>query len=183
MKDYFKEQLVKKLYTKDDTKKRVIIMFAAAFVLLFFWELINSVAVLNPDYYYSLMILMLFLAIGDIFIACKFVNNLNKEFEYVYTDGCLDIDAIINKRKRKRVFSGYVEEFEVMAPYGDVQHLAIYDGLKTVDFSSGTVKDNTYVFVSVYKSKKKKYIFEPCSEIVTAIRSDLSSRRLFLKNR
>lgn len=181
MKDYFKEQLVKKVYTPKDKKKKIIIIVVSAFIILFLYELISSVGVLNPDYYLSLMLLDFILSVLVIILALRFIANLNKEFEYIYTSGNLDIDVIYNKRKRKRVFSGYVEEFEVMAPYNDRQHLAMYDALKSEDFSDNTVKVNTYVFVAVYKGKKKRFIFEPCPDIIKAIKTDLSPRRLFLK--
>lgn len=180
MKDYFKEQLVKKEYTKQDGKKRIIILVISAVVLYFLWNVVESVAILNPDYYYSLMLLLVVFAALIVLYDVRLINNLNKEFEYAYTSSNLDIDVIINKKRRKTVFSGCTEEFEIMAPYGDTQHLAMYDGLKTKDFSSGVIKENTYVFVTVYKGKKMKFIFEPCPEIVRAIKTDLSSRRLFI---
>ncbi len=183
MKDYFKEQLVTRQNGKDDRNRRIFILITVAAAISILWNLIDFVAILNPDYYYPFICLRIIIIISGIFIACNFSANCNREYEYAYTSGNLDIDVIYNKKKRKQVFSGSVEEFEVMAYYGDVQHLAIYDGLKTADFSSGVIKDNTYIFVSVYKGKKKKFIFEPCGDIINAIRSDLSPRRLFLKSR
>ncbi|MGN1319472.1 MAG: hypothetical protein ACI4VF_10705 [Lachnospirales bacterium] len=181
MKDYFKEQLVTHLPNKADRNRRIVILVISALVILFLWNLFDAVAVLNPDYYFSLMILLVMVVAVVIFIACHFSANINREYEYAYTSGNLDIDVIYNKKKRKQVFSGSVEEFEVMAHILDTQHLAMYSGLKTKDFSSGQRKDNTYIFVTVYKGKKQKFIFEPCPEIIKAIRLDLSPRRLFLR--
>lgn len=181
MKDFFKEQIVTKIPDKSDKNKRIAILVISALVILFLWNLIDTVAILNPEYYFSLMLLLVLLAGIVIFIACRLSANINREYEYAYTSGNLDIDVIYNKRKRKRVFSGSAEEFEIMAHCGDTSHLAMFDSLKTKNFSSGTVKDNTYIFVSVYKGKKYKFVFEPCSEILNAIRLDLSPRRLFLK--
>lgn len=181
MKDFFKEQLVTKIPDKSDKHKRIIILIVSALVVMFLWNLIDAVAVLNPDYYFSLMLLLVLLAGIVIFIACRFSANISREYEYAYTSGNLDIDIIYNKRKRKRAFSGSVEEFEVMAHCSDKEHLAMFDGLKIKDFSSGRIKDNTYVFVAVYKGKKCRFIFEPCSEILSAVRLDLSPRRLFIR--
>lgn len=179
MKDFFKEQLVVKEYTKQDKTKRLVIIIAAAVIILLLWEIINSVAYLNQDHFYSLMLLLVIFICIVIFVSVHLINNLNKEFEYAYTSGILDIDVILNKSKRKRVFSGCVEEFEVMAPVGDIQRLAMYEGLKTKDFSSNAKKGNTYVFVAVYKGKKRKFIIEPCDEILKAMKTDMTPRRMF----
>ncbi len=179
MKDFFKEQLVAKELSKNDKTKRIVIFVAAAVIILILWDIISSVAYLNPDYYYSLMLLLVVLGAIVIFAAIKTANNINREYEYAYTSGNFDIDVIKNKTKRKRVFSGYVEEFEVMAPIDDAQHLAMYDSLKIKDFSSGIKKENTYVFVAVYKGKKRKFVIEPCSEILKAMQTDLTPRRFF----
>lgn len=182
MKDFFKEQLVAKEFTKQDKIKKLVIIIAAAVIILLLWEVINSVAYLNQDYFYSLMLLLVILVGIVIFITIRLITNLSREYEYAYTSGNLDIDVILNKTKRKRVFSGYAEEFEVMAYIDDGQHLAMYDNLKTKDFSSGIKKENTYVFVAVYKGKKRKFVIEPCDEILKAMRTDLTPRRMFLKN-
>ena len=50
-----------------------------------------------------------------------------------------------------------------------------------VDFSSGKKKENTYVFVANYKNKKKRFIIEPCEEILKAVYVDLSPRRAYIK--
>lgn len=182
MKDFFKEQLVPREVNSKDKNKRIFILVAAALIILLLWEIINSVAALNPDYYYSLMLLIIVFAALTIFGAIRLINSINREYEYCYTEGNLDIDVILNKSRRKRVFSGYAEEFEVLASVYDGQHLAMYDSLKTKDFSSGRIKDNTYVFVAVYKGKKRKFIVEPCNEILQALRIDMTPRRAFIKN-
>lgn len=182
MKDYFKEQLVVKEVTKQDRNKKIGIFVVAAVLILFIYELITSVAYINTEYYSALMLLMIVIAVLIIALAIRMANNINKEFEYAYTSGNLDIDVIYNRRKRKRVFSGYVEEFEVMAPIDDGQHLFMYDNVKTKDFSSGKILENTYVFVSVFKGKKRKFVIEPCNDILKAMRTDLPPGRMFVKN-
>ena len=182
MKDFYKEQLVKKIYDKKDKSQKIYILVGAAFIILILWELIISVAQLRPEYALSLWILIPIFAALIILLALRLISNLNKEFEYCYTEGNLDIDVIINKKRRKRVFSGYVEEFEVVAPINDGQHLAMYDSLKEKDFSSGSRGSSTYAFVAVYKGKKRKFVFEPCDEIIKAMRTDLSPRRMFVNN-
>ncbi len=49
--------------------------------------------------------LLLFLAAGAVYIAYKVNGMLNIEFEYVVTNGIVDIDKVINKSDRKRTVS------------------------------------------------------------------------------
>ena len=63
----------------------------------------------------------------------------------------------------------------------DKEHLAMYENLPIVDFSSGKKKENTYVFVANYKNKKKRFVIEPCEEILKAVYVDLSPRRAYIK--
>ncbi len=181
MKDVFKEQLVAKAYTESDrTKKHYTIGYVIAFSL-FIWEICSTAARQHENLSGAFFALTLMLIGIAIFLAYRRIKNLNVEYEYCYTDGILDIDIIKNKAKRKQIFSGMVEEFDTVCPHDDKQHLAMYLSLPEVDCTSGKNKDNTYVFVASFKGKKKRYKFEPCEEIVKAMRQDLASRMIMRK--
>ncbi len=45
-------------------------------------------------------------------------RNLNVEYEYVFVNGDLDIDKIMNKARRKRMFSVDADQMELLAPVG-----------------------------------------------------------------
>ena len=50
-------------------------------------------------------------------IACYFViPKFNVEYEYLYVNGDLDIDAIYSQQKRKRIAEYHMEEVEILAP-------------------------------------------------------------------
>lgn len=55
------------------------------------------------------------IVIGLFYLAYFLSSKRNIEYEYAVTNGDLDIDMIINQKKRKRVFSHNSKEFEVMA--------------------------------------------------------------------
>lgn len=94
--DSFKEQIIKKQITKADSTRKFFIMVASvalAFAIIFFF-----IGFL-PAY-----------AIIGIFIACLaiyggfyLIQNMNIEYEYIFTNGDLDIDKIIAQRSRKRL--------------------------------------------------------------------------------
>ena len=165
--DVYKEQLItRKSNEKDMIKKIVIAAFGVtlACACVFFYGPMPSTVI--------------------IFVICfiiyKIYGRFNIEYEYIYTNGSLDIDCIYNKEKRKRKYSATVSEFEIMAHIDD-EKLKEYEHLPTVDFSSGDILWNTYVFIGKYKGKRSRIIFEPNEEIVSAMNTDLTPRKLFRK--
>ena len=68
-----------------------------------------------------------------------------------------------------------------MAHISDKEHLSPYKGLGEIDFGSGKVQENTYIFVTTYKGAKKRFIIEPKEELLKAMLVDLTPRRLYLK--
>lgn len=167
MSEIFKEQIVKKESSDKDNKKRIIIICLSIIISIGLFMLLG---------FPSIVIILIVM-----FISYRFINNLNKEYEYIYTNGFFDIDCIYNKAKRKRVFSGTVSNFEIMTHFNDKQHLENYSNLETKDYSSGEIYGNTYVFVSSYENKKYKFIIEPNIDILNAMSFNLTSRKLFKK--
>ncbi len=163
------EQLVKHHYTKADNKTRfTILIITAVFVLL--WLNLPS---------FPAIVMMVVLTIA---IATFFMNFfLNREYEYCFVDGELDIDVIYNKRRRRRVFVGEAAEFEVLAHIGDSEHLDFYKRFKLRDFSGGIVTNNTYIFVAAYKGKKFRIAIEPNDRLVEAMRRYIQPQKFFRK--
>ena len=183
--DIFKEQLVKKEVDSKDRTKRFYIIAIAVAVAVFLNQICMDSATasfsegnVTMSNAFTLLSVIIF-GIGA-YIAIKMIRNLKKEFEYSYTSGIYEIDTIFNKSKRKKSFEANVSDFEIMAQIKDKAHLAIYATLPCIDFSSGKVLENTFVFVTTYKGKRCRFIIEPNSEILQAMKTDLTSRRLFL---
>ncbi|MCC8015760.1 MAG: DUF6106 family protein [Eubacterium sp.] len=165
----FVEQLVKHTYTKKDNRTRMIILIITA-ILIFIW-MHNSVKYLAAT---------IFLVVFTIVIAVFAMNFLlNKEYEYTYAEGELDIDLIYNKSRRRRVFTGSIQEFEVIAPYKDKEHLDFYKNFPLRDYSGGLVAENTYVFVASYKGKKARFVIEPNERLLEMLRINISPLKFF----
>lgn len=168
MTDVFNEQLVKKKpSTKDTIIKAGIIAVVCilSFICLMYlagFALIAIAAIIFGAYY-----------------AFSFFNV---EYEYIFTNGELDIDCIYAKSRRKRMFSSSVKNFEIMAHVSDNDHADDFANVvETKDYSSGTVSNNTYAFVCTYKSKRTKYIFEPNDDMLKAFKTYLTPRKLIIK--
>ncbi len=169
MDDLYVEQLVAKDETKKDISKKILIVIIACAL-----SLVLSVVFGDPIHASPLIIVV---AIG----ASYFFKKLNIEYEYLYTNGTLDIDCIYNKSKRKNVFSAEVSEFIVMAHIDDKERFNGYSALPIKDFSSGEIYGNTYMFITYYNKQKVKVIIEPNEKLLDAMMLSLTPRKLFKK--
>lgn len=173
MGDIFKEQLVKRETSLKDVSIKVGSVILALFVCLLVFIATSSSMIPSS--------LMPFITIAIAFAEYYFISMKNIEYEYIFTNGELDIDCIYNKNKRKRVFSAEAKSFEIFAHVEDKSHESVFDtATEKKDYSSGKIKDNTYVFVCNYKGKKMKITFEPNESLLKAITPYLGQKN-FLK--
>ena len=159
--DVFKEQLVKREKNGKDTMKKIGIIIGAL-VLIIILSMIPFIIRLG-------LLLPLIVVIG--WLAIFFIRRLNQEFEYVFTNGELDIDRIYNKSKRKRALSIDVRSIHVLinAKHPDYQQET--NNIKeTFDFSSGIETDNLYAAVLDHDGKRTKLLMEPNDTLLDAIK-------------
>lgn len=149
--DVFIEKIVER---KKSTKDYLLI---ALYISLFLLVLFLCYLFL----YYIIAFLLLIIA-GAAFGLYYLISLRNIEYEYICTNGTLDIDEIINKRKRKRRFSVKSSSMEILAPVlsPDYAHHERRK-LNLFDFSSNTTNENVWFFVADYKDKKHLVLFEP----------------------
>ncbi len=95
MDDFYTEQMIKKQADSKDTLKKVgLIALTVVSVLLVF---VIPVGIILPVVMIVIDVLMF--------------RNLNVEYEYVFVNGDLDIDKIMNKARRKRMFSVDADQY------------------------------------------------------------------------
>ena len=170
MGDVFKEQLVKKAVTGKNTALRFGIVTLAV-IIFFFCLAIPFVQQFS-----------VFVAAVLVFGAYFFITRQNIEYEYVFTNGELDIDIIYNKSRRKRLFSASVRDVEIMAHVQDTARKHdLSNAAETKDYSSGIVGPNTYAFIMAYKGKRTKFIIEPNEMMIKAFSTVLTPRKLYKK--
>ncbi|MCL2387020.1 MAG: hypothetical protein FWC89_05645 [Defluviitaleaceae bacterium] len=169
MGDVFKEQIVKRKGTFKDIAIKAclcILAFLLGFAALLF---------INP-----MLGVLVWFAAG--FGARFLMSFLNVEYEYIFTSGELDIDIIYDQSRRKRVFSGHVKQFEIMAHIDDKNHEGAFNGAQEVrDYSGGVKGLDTYAFLTVHDGKKVKIIFDPNEKMLKAISGVLTRRNLHLR--
>lgn len=152
MNDYYTEQLVKKQTDMKDMLIKAVLI--AVTIVSFLIVLMFPVGLILP----------IALIVLDVFMF----RRLNVEYEYLFLNGELDIDKIMNKSKRKKVFSASVADMELFAP-ADAVELRQYQNARTFDFSSGDRQAKRYTMVISGKGELKKVIIEPNDTIVEGL--------------
>lgn len=165
--DSFCEHLVKR--KKKSSEK----LFTAALILAGVLFTVFVFLYLLPWTFYFLqpltpVILPLLVAVwwGILILAKRY----NIEFEYAVTGSDLDIDKIINKKKRKRVVSTSVRSFEIIAPLNSSRYSDAYKNLLLVDCSSRKENADTYFAVYFVDGQQKCLIFDPTEKMLDMIK-------------
>ncbi len=105
---------------------------------------------------------------GLFFGAWKLSGLLNIEYEYIITNGSMDIDKIINKSSRKRMASfelGNVTRLEKFNP-----HMLNTLDKKTLVYACNENDENAYLLIAEREGKSSvNVIFSPDERIKSAI--------------
>lgn len=101
---------------------------------------------------------ILFLIAGAGLAVCCyiFLPRLDVEYEYLYVNGELDIDAIYSKQKRKRVAGYDMAELEILAPSTShaLDSYVNQQGVKVRDFTSRDPQAQSYTLVFSKEGKR-----------------------------
>lgn len=146
--DFYAECLVSKAPTAADTVKRVLIGLGTAVLAAgAFWFIFFPIS--------------LFIIAGVFYGAYYLMTGIDAEYEYILTNGDLDIDKIIGKRKRKRLVTASIGDF---IAFGKLSEAGDFDGT-TVLASSGSGQD--YYADFVHKTEGNvRLIFTPSEKIL-----------------
>lgn len=99
MGDVFLEQIVKQQKSFKEILRNVVIIIVGLLLAIGLFLLL-----LMPFKFKEYLGMFVFLILaGVVYYTWYIVSGLNLEFEYIFTNGEIDVDKISNKRKRKRV--------------------------------------------------------------------------------
>lgn len=87
------------------------------------------------------------------------------EFEYIFTDGNFQIDAIFNKKKRKTIIDRDIKQFEYFGRVEDFELNGEYTKILCIPKDN---KDEKYVF-TLGEGKKKAVYISPDKETIRLI--------------
>lgn len=161
--DLFSEYIVKKKKGGKDILKIVGIVIAAI-ILVFFALGLSAVPLIGG--------LTLLAVAGVIYGAYYLITNLNVEYEYIVTNGELDVDTILNRRKRKRIITVHSKTFDIVAPVGKDEYKNEENAnfTRVIDASSGKDNGKTYFAVFSKDGQKIKLIFEPTEKMLDSFK-------------
>ena len=167
MSDLYTEEIVKKEKTGKDILIKVLL---AAGTLLS----ICSLMVLG---WISLILIAVF-GVADYFI----IPSLDLEYEYLYVNGEIDIDKIMSRKKRKRMFSGDVSSLELLAPTQshELDHYRSRSDIKKSDFSSGRSDVKTFTMILKKEQGFEMITFEP-GEMILKDMKRMAPRKVHLQ--
>lgn len=112
--------------------------------------------------------LTILLVCGIIFGAYKLASLFNIEYEYIITNGTLDIDKIINKSSRKRVLSLELANVSRLEKYNPATANTIKS--KELTFACNENDEGAYLLVAERDGKPASYlVFAPNERIKEAI--------------
>ncbi len=157
--DIFMEKIVKRRKTAVDS----VIIAATILIGLMLIMIVGSLSFLQ-----SFMPVVL---VAIAYFGYMLIRNRNVEYEYIVTNGELDIDMIIAQRKRKRVFSGSCKEFEIIAKMTSGQYNQSYENIKKRINAVTSMDSNEVYFISTVKDGEKILIFfEPHPKMIESFK-------------
>lgn len=120
----------------------------------------------------GLLSIKLFIGAALLGLACYGIFRLKedgyKEFEYIFTNGNLEIDAIINKKKRKKIFDEDVKNFE---DFGHADQINIKNDYKKIVCIPWDDTNEQYVILASGNKGKAAYFIAPDESMQKLIQS------------
>lgn len=119
---------------------------------------------------------------GIVYVAYIVITNFNIEYEYIATNTDLDVDKIINRRKRKRVCSFRLSEIELMAPVGSAEFKGDENStFKNVYMAAISAEHPDAYFIIYEKNgERNKLVFNPTEKIIEYAKK-ISPRKVHTK--
>lgn len=110
----------------------------------------------------------LLLAAGALFGAYKLCTRFNLEYEYIVTNGTMDIDKIINKSSRKRILSFELATVSRIEKFNPAQLSGV--NAKELFITCNQDDPGAYLMVSATEGKGTSYlVFAPDERVRSAI--------------
>ena len=157
--DFFNEWIVKRRKTAQDYMSVAITVMVTCMVL---YGVVLQFMMAKYMYFIPIEIALV------VFIAYKIISSMNVEYEYSVTNGDLDIDKVISKRRRKKMVSLKLRDVEYFAPF-EGEHIRVAEdaSIKRIyDASSGLDAPRLHFIIYYYNSEKTLLLFEPTDEMI-----------------
>lgn len=162
--DSFKEYMVTRYQDTKDKVKVFALLFLCSFALVVSFIFMQELA--------PIIGFVLFAIVGG-FYGCYYYASMKRvEYEYIFTNGDLDIDKIMGQRKRKRLATIDVPSILQFGKISDEKRAEILSSEHTViDATDNLCSDEDYYLECKHKNYGMCYLlFTPSDEFVEEIR-------------
>ncbi len=160
--DSFMEYMIAQQKTPMLIFKKLII-----YILALLAGLIISLGfiIVNPRMFISFIPITL---AAMIYIAYRINSSFDVEFEYIFTNGELDVDKITHKKRRTRLLTVHCKAFTCFAKVGDREHANEENDnfARIVDASAKSKMHEDYYAVFFLNGQKIKLIFNPTQKMI-----------------
>lgn len=167
--DNFAEQLVKKNETASDKAKRVTMAVVGTVVTLSL--ILLAIMQLQS---FLMATLGIILSVATAFGTFYLVQSSMVEYEYTFTNGELDIDKIIAKKKRTEMLSVDVKKFTAFGKYDD--SLEETEDMTVVFVSDNIASHEYYADFQHEDYGSTRLVFAPDEKILGNIKKFLPAK-------
>lgn len=172
--DVFLEYLVKRRGSGKTALYRLLVVLGVivtAILMLMLSGLFHN---------FSMIFMLVFAA--ACYGAWYLFTSLNVEFEYIVTNGEMDVDKIVAQRKRKRLVTVSFRTMELMAPLSGEHRRELESqgrSCKLVDASVSAEEKGTYCIIAhTEKQGQVKLLFSPDDRILKSAQA-AAPRKVF----
>lgn len=175
--DNFHEEVVMKDKTTMDSLLYVLSYLAMiVFGILALFMLMNILPLLLTGQFTMIIApAILLVAFGGLtYLAYVTRNKQSTEYEYTFTNGELDVAAVIMNNKRKKLLSANAKEFESIAPVSDDSYKRLANSMKDMKvykaYRNNDV-DRLYYGLFNHDGVKSILLFEPSEELLNLFKT------------
>lgn len=157
--DFFNEWIVKRRKTAQDYMSVAITVMVTCMVL---YGIMLQFMAYKLVYFIPVEIAVV------LFIAYKIIASMNVEYEYSVTNGDIDVDRVISKKRRKRMVSVKLRNVEYFAPF-EGEHIRVAEDTsirRIIDASSSLDAPRLHFVIYYNNSEKTLLLFEPTDEMI-----------------
>jgi hypothetical protein len=170
--DVFIERLVKKKKDTNDILLTIAVWVGGILLAFILLTLSGKLRFIGP--------FLIFIYAGIAYGGYILISGINLEYEYSVTNGDLDIDKIMARRRRKRIFSANIKEFDIIAKVKSEKFTDEYRNIANKIKAVSSMDSADLYFACVqYKGNKTVLYFEPDEKMLNAFKTSIP-RKLFI---
>ena len=169
--DVFTEYMVKKQKSGKDVFLQILCGVSAVAVIVVALILIPIVTLQFGQIGSMYTMLAPLIALGAGYGAWYLISSMNVEYEYILTNGEMDVDKIIARRRRKRMLTVNARKFEAFGNYRAQDHAGKDYASRVYACTSPDDPGNYYAVLTHATLGKTLLVFTPNDRVLEGLRS------------